>query len=1099
MNKLTKRIATAGFAAVFAATAVSGLTLFKRGAGKTVFAAAEEAKPLAYYYENLNFTTPSGKQQEFTLAKKFYQALDELNTSGEFKDGVVSLSLTENDLATSDQIKAWIENNDLTIPSAFSAARDSYYYDHPELFYVDLYKLTISAGRTNGVYTAYIDCGTEENCYIDGSDLNSESKVDVAITSFNNKISDVIMYARTEAAKDTFGSEEDMLLARYANEYIAQNVAYDFEAYTAENASQAYAKPFTGTAYGALVDGQCVCSGYSFAYKAVLDQLEIPCVVVSGYSIAKSSDGNGTEKGDAHSWNYVWLKNPTEGTASSASYSDGKDGGWYAYDVTWNSSSSDKNTYTNMSSYVTGRNHGTDPVISSSGYNMPYPSLSYVNYGNTVTDSDFTHSYIYAPMGETGGLDDYGNTLMEKKETVSYKGKGTLELAKEGLYIAVRYAYYNGSDELIWSPWADIGSTLKVVESEDESPNESVVPVFNDALYTQYAVLDKAPELNYNPDNPETQSLAKPTDPNLYYDPNSATDFGESVIYISETFVNQCFGTYTPAPYITSSSPDHCGQVFISDGMAESEESNIMADKHAFEIKITYDEKLHVIDKTKPVGVSFISEFANAAEYASFVPLNDKGDLAEIMSDGRTLRFKFKPSLMWEHNRSMYSFYFSNVGSAEKVYGLNGQSRVSDKLPNPAHYIFERHYMACPARLGGGRLWIECCAQPTLVSNTDLAAMEFTDENGNSTFTEQSRSQMMLVVQEASTEAKTALQEQAATDYGVADIDSKSATYDIDLQICGKVAKIKDGSFVKIALGFPEGYGPEDEGVTFKIYHRKHISGDTYEIEEVPCVVTKFGIVATVESFSPYMVVAVNADSVTDTAKTVYATIDGKGGTLSKADGKVLSIAEGGTHTYDFTPDAGYEILKVTLNGEEVSLTADNKLTVNYADLTTDNEIVVKYISAAAKTRYGADFELVVPNTVVLASNSSLYTVADVGGGAKNNTALIVSLCLVLAAVAAAAVIAVIVIKKSRGEQAVETVAPAPEKKPAAAKEPSSEKKSAPKTTAAKPAVKQTTAATAAATKPAAKTTAPAATKPVVKPVVKPVQPKSGTTKTTKK
>ena len=77
-------------------------------------------------------------------------------------------------------------------------------------------------------------------------------------------------------------------------------------------------------------------------------------------------------------------------------------------------------------------------------------------------------------------------------------------------------------------------------------------------------------------------------------------------------------------------------------------------------------------------------------------------------------------------------------------------------------------------------------------------------------------------------------------------------TYDIKLQVCGRYAKISDGSYVKIALGFPEGYGPEDTGTVFKLFHRKHIQGDEYIIEEVPCVMTPFGIVATVESFSPY-------------------------------------------------------------------------------------------------------------------------------------------------------------------------------------------------------------------------------------------------------
>ena len=115
----------------------------------------------------------------------------------------------------------------------------------------------------------------------------------------------------------------------------------------------------------------------------------------------------------------------------------------------------------------------------------------------------------------------------------------------------------------------------------------------------------------------------------------------------------------------------------------------------------------------------------------------------------------------------------------------------------------------------------------------------------------------------------------------------------LPFRVCGRYAKISDGSYVKIALGFPEGYGPEDTGTVFKLFHRKHIQGDEYIIEEVPCVMTPFGIVATVESFSPYMIAAIDPNAVSVETKTVYATINGKGGKLNLEDGKVRSLEPG--------------------------------------------------------------------------------------------------------------------------------------------------------------------------------------------------------------
>ena len=114
--------------------------------------------------------------------------------------------------------------------------------------------------------------------------------------------------------------------------------------------------------------------------------------------------------------------------------------------------------------------------------------------------------------------------------------------------------------------------------------------------------------------------------------------------------------------------------------------------------------------------------------------------------------------------------------------------------------------------------------------------MNFKDEDGNSTFTENQRSQMMLVAEKASTDTVNEILD------GIGEIEGSqvtkedihtSETYDIYLQMCGKYPTISDGSYVKIALGFPENYGPDDEGVTFKLFHRKHVKGDEYIIEEI--------------------------------------------------------------------------------------------------------------------------------------------------------------------------------------------------------------------------------------------------------------------------
>ena len=225
-------------------------------------------------------------------------------------------------------------------------------------------------------------------------------------------------------------------------------------------------------------------------------------------------------------------------------------------------------------------------------------------------------------------------------------------------------------------------------------------------------------------------------------------------------------------------------------------------------------------------------------------------------------------------------------------------------------------------------------------------------------------------------------------------------------------------------LGFPEGYGPEDEGVRFKLFHRKHIKEtDTYIIEEVPCVVTKLGIVATVTSFSPYMVVPVDADKVTD--KTVYATIDGKGGKLSAEDGKTRFLKEGESYTYTINPDKGYQVYTVTINGKNVTdKVKGGKLTVNYADLADDNEIEIKYIANEA-VQHVIDNNIVTPSKVVVNTDNTttkvsdfietptyLEIVSDTTDSNSNTVAIIVIVVAVVVILALASVAIVLIVRK---------------------------------------------------------------------------------------
>lgn len=125
------------------------------------------------------------------------------------------------------------------------------------------------------------------------------------------------------------------------HEYIVQNVAYDIDMLGIfEKHGEHAADP-----YGALVDGKCICSGYTTTFNMFMDMLKIPCT-----SILAAADEN-----EAHAWNMVQI-----------------DGHWYYMDVTWDDPIPDRkgrpeqHKYFNTSKEVMANRHiwdsTNDPV-----------------------------------------------------------------------------------------------------------------------------------------------------------------------------------------------------------------------------------------------------------------------------------------------------------------------------------------------------------------------------------------------------------------------------------------------------------------------------------------------------------------------------------------------------------------------------------------------------------------------------------------------------------------------------------------------------------------------------------------------------------------
>ena len=176
----------------------------------------------------------------------------------------------------------------------YQSGIEAYIYDNTDIFYLEpskMYLNTEKITRGNEVtYNVYINQGDEVN-YLT-KEFSSKEAVDNAINKLEN-IKNNIIASRTGNIIDDI---------KLVHDYLIDNIEYD----TTLSNSNIY------DIYGALINKKCVCEGYARALKYILDDMNIPCILVIGR--ATNSEG----KTENHAWNYVMIDNK-----------------WYGVDTTW--------------------------------------------------------------------------------------------------------------------------------------------------------------------------------------------------------------------------------------------------------------------------------------------------------------------------------------------------------------------------------------------------------------------------------------------------------------------------------------------------------------------------------------------------------------------------------------------------------------------------------------------------------------------------------------------------------------------------------------------------------------------------------------------
>ena len=770
------------------------------------------------------------------------------------------------------------------LKNAMNAARYAFYADYPEVFYINFQKLTLRVTK---------DSEERYHAYIGSGNLKDyyvegftdRNQVIEAVEEFEDRVSEIVEGANNLQIEE--GKNLTVEKIKYVHNEIIYNTSYRLESdCTPGN------EGFIGTPYGALIKKQAVCEGYARAFKTVLDRLGINCILVQG--VHQSEDTAAVP----HMWTYVEIEKETFTRATEKV--------WYAVDTTFDDpyirkiriegeedrepgediqEGFENTRYLLVGTETMGKEHiALETVEAAGNYVFKYPELNSEDYGMDTV------------INEKGLLVKYkqeGTTTEEYKSGdyyVSYEGKGYYNAAKEKRYIIMRSHYYKPGDE-VWdiSPWAYLDPEPYAGGFIDRDDHIYIqVP---NSEYVEFAVTTLEP-------GPMTEIE------NLRYK-------GDESDFITRTpKLYNPSGTYKGRPYIKTQTPKATETIEIGP---------------TYHVDVTYTDDLVLASGVTEPGYRMESTGATGAE---------KSEITNFKFDGKNrVTFDLKFSEMYADDGAIYKIYTTGL------VGKNSGKEPLEIVFGPSHTI------SCAFRMNAARNW-EVFARPTLLENQDLSMNDWQTSDGTPV-SDKLKNRIALVTTKTTVaqeeEMENVMKEQLPEQKIIT-----SETYNISLNVCKKYV-VKTGHRLRLSLGFPAGYGPEDEGVTFKAYHFiRDNQGNVTGVEEIPCVVTQYGLIVTCDSFSPFAIAVVPNDDRTESTEKVAVVSSEEGGVINGAnreEGNIITLDQNESQEITILANEGYEIQTVTAFGESIDLSeVENKkeitLNLNYDDIKDGNNIV---------------------------------------------------------------------------------------------------------------------------------------------------------------
>lgn len=943
-----------------------------------------------YFYDQLQGRTIA----ETESYQKFYKAMEKMEQEGMFKRGE-DLNLVEEGYFTSEEVKSFAEGTS-NVLNIFGAARDAYSADHPDVFYVDFSSLSIRiTSKSDGTYNFYMGSGRRDNYRNEA--FKSEKEVETAIEKYEESFQAALAVIRKnsqeladqryrvdnnirEADTDEYvgkGTIENVDIVEAAHDYVTKNTSYRLEDKFDSNDSDVY---LIRTSYGSFVNQKAVCEGYARAFKSIMDEYGIPCILVYG-AYRHSEDVY-----ELHMWSYVELEDE-KGNSK-----------WYAVDPTMDDPYNkdltrplgvdgyESHEYLMKGDNKMGVKYAPSGIMSESNYEFTYPSLSYDNYTGEIV---FNSNGFVVDL-ERSGIEGVDSGLLK----MSYNSMGFKQAREAGYYLLINQFDSEEGKMTGWTYMTDpeIMGNPYYSDVINEDGTSYVSMQLPQVPYVQYGVTTIKPET---------------------YEIHGVT-FEDSIFYgttydiLARTdMIYNKWGNYQGPPYPLNISP-----VLTS---------ALMIDGTDYQVRYEFDRDVilsgsvddvqldvNVIDMYGIKNDSAIkhSKFGNMTiEYKDGTSdtfslegrINDitqRDDTPEASSLEEkivsAISFDFKPSDMYADDNVFYEFTFR---------GVEGKS--SGKTPMSFSYL-ACHRCAAYAFQSQGYDW-NVFGKPTLMDDLSSMDVDFSNwkvSEGSKDVGETDEDilkaleglthRMVLVSTTPNEEQQTNLENALAEDSNVSSellnsdaVDKdKIEYYNINLTLCKKQI-VSTGQAVRVTLGFPAGYGPEDKGTTFKVYHFKtDDSGNVVGVNEIPCEITEYGLVVYCDEFSPFAIVPVdieaveNSDTISAETKAeikeaashktiLYSTTFG--GTIESDDNSgTIILKDGDSATIKITADEGYYIDTVTVGGVIVDEndSGTKEITLSYEELPEGSTVIEAQFVAKSVVENMAENETTVKPSI---------------------------------------------------------------------------------------------------------------------------------------